>query len=794
MNWSEYFNESVIIPEKNFEINIDQWREGNPLWITGSSGDGKSTYASKLGLETNSRVVHLDLFLMRICRTKEKYEKWLGKAVNKKGTELVLDYINQHPELPRELEWASKECSDYWNDLFKWILYNARNNPRYRNNKYIIEGCDICYMPSNIACELPLIIMGTSNLQGSFRRIKRDNEKGKHTFIENIFNEIKRSRGYIKDLNKNKDEFKKALIKELDESVNFHIKVYHASKEYYKKLKSVGLDFGNMFQEEGFSLYTWTKYKSAIGWGCFEVLKTLKKIDENVTILGCKNSQNPIITKSVYNYLKDNLHKYNKKLLEFYIYTIQLNSDMELGLGHSSNTPNCITIRQTDDIDYSKVEKYQMTIDMLKKNCMIVDDNYIPTKKDIGVDGRLLTPFMTKDYMYQTATKKQLSNDLKIGKLTPNDNLHNYLINNNMELKKIKMKDRFLNETINSETYYRFEYEGIGIYEAWKNNIPMNKWKAILNSGILGWLPKPTFYGSNNRSYFTERGYKEFMKKTYPLIIKDLDKRKIKVSKHHINESDIVYRDDYQIITKDILNETPLETRLTDIRSNFEKEVTLYHGTDHRIPNKIVDPAYGRINVGTRLSGPRYSTWWTKNPFFPFYYCCSGIITNILYDRNYIEKGTKINLLNMFELTKKYFCVDADNNVLYINKILKNDIMKNLNKNPGYIYKVTVPWKLVGRGHDVTLDEYTLDIPVQAEEIVVDYKTLCRNIDIRFIDESECVLRSTKLHIKKGDLEFRKVPFMHKLVYHKMEDRRVKYSKMYNNNLTRRRQERLKNK
>jgi hypothetical protein len=448
----KYLNESIIIPEKNFEINIDQWREGNPLWITGSSGDGKSTYANMLTEKHNAYLVHLDLFLGRICRPKEKYEKWLKSTngtINSNGTEMTLEYINQHPELPWMVEQTYKwdEFAIYWNDFFDWILHNAKYNPKYRNKKIIVEGCDICYMPPEKAIKLPLIIMGTSELQSSIRRIKRDRPDGR-TLLKDIFREIKRSRGYIKDLNRHKDEFKKALIKELNESVNFHIKVYHASKEYYKKLKSVGLDFGNMFQEEGFSLYTWTKYKSAIGWGCFEVLKTLKKIDENVTILGCKNSQNPIITKSVYNYLKDNLYKYNKKLLEFYIYTIQLNSDMELGLGHSSNTPNCITIRQTDDIDYSKVEKYQMTIDMLKKNCIIVDDNYIPTKKDIGVDGRLLTPFMTKDYMYQTGTKKQLSNDLKIGKLTPNDNLHDYLINNNMELKKIRIKDRIKQERL----------------------------------------------------------------------------------------------------------------------------------------------------------------------------------------------------------------------------------------------------------------------------------------------------------------------------------------------------------
>lgn len=242
------------------------------------------------------------------------------------------------------------------------------------------------------------------------------------------------------------------------------------------------------------------------------------------------------------------------------------------------------------------------------------------------------------------------------------------------------------------------------------------------------------------------------------------------------------------------INETPLETRLTDIRSNFEKEVTLYHGTDHKIPNNIIDPAYGRINVGTRLSGPRYSTWWTKNPFFPFYYCCSRVNTNLLYKNGYIPKDATITLLNMFELTKRYFCVDGDNEILYINKILKKDFIEELNKNPGYIYKVTVPWKLVGRGHDNTLDEYTLDIPVKAEEIIVDYKTLCKYLDIRFVNEAECVLRATKVHDKNGDLIFKKVPLINKLVYHRMENRRVKYSKMYNNNLTRRKQERLKNK
>jgi len=436
------YNESLVIPEKNFAINVDQWREGNPLWITGSSGDGKSTYSMKLGEEYDAYVSHLDLFLLRITRPKEKYEKLLSRLINIRGTGIILDYINQHPELPWQIRYDSSEADKLWIKFFDWLLDNTKNNPKYRSKKFIFEGCNICLMSPEKAVTLPLIIMGTSDLQASIRRIKRDRPDGR-PLIEDIFREIKRSRDYIKDLNKQKYDFKRSVRRALHETINSPIKVYHASKNYYKELKSVGLDFGNVFQEEGFSLFTWTKYNSAIGWGCFEVLKTLKKVDSNITHMGCKNSQNPIITKSVFNYLKDNLNNYDKKLLEFYIYTIKLDSDMELGLGHSSNTPNCITIRK-DSIKYAKVDKFIMTIDMIKKHCIIVDDKYQPTTKDFGVNGRFMTPFMTKDYMYQTSVKKQLNNDLKSGKLTPNDNLHDYLIDNNLELTKVRMKDRFL--------------------------------------------------------------------------------------------------------------------------------------------------------------------------------------------------------------------------------------------------------------------------------------------------------------------------------------------------------------
>lgn len=125
------------------------------------------------------------------------------------------------------------------------------------------------------------------------------------------------------------------------------------------------------------------------------------------------------------------------------------------------------------------------------------------------------------------------------------------LIYSNDVYKKELTKNSNVNESTDcNDFYYRFEYNGVGIYEALKNNISNEEWKCILDGGVLGWLPKPKFYGKNNRSYFTEIGYRMFMKTTYPLIIRYLDDKKIKMSKYQISDNDIVYKDRYQIITR----------------------------------------------------------------------------------------------------------------------------------------------------------------------------------------------------------------------------------------------------
>ena len=96
------------------------------------------------------------------------------------------------------------------------------------------------------------------------------------------------------------------------------------------------------------------------------------------------------------------------------------------------------------------------------------------------------------------------------------------------------------------EEYYRFTYNGVGIYEALKQNVNSETWKKLIKSSNFTWLPKPENYPKTNISYFTREGRDMFLKKVLPICEKylgnDIEFSKVKNIKH------IVYKDKYQII------------------------------------------------------------------------------------------------------------------------------------------------------------------------------------------------------------------------------------------------------
>lgn len=100
----------------------------------------------------------------------------------------------------------------------------------------------------------------------------------------------------------------------------------------------------------------------------------------------------------------------------------------------------------------------------------------------------------------------------------------------------------------NNSKYYRITYNGEGIYNALKNNVSMDIWQEILSNSDINWLPKPPTYSSKNISYFTEKGYEEFLNRVMPIISNYLKKENIKVDVFSKISDLFIYSDEYQVV------------------------------------------------------------------------------------------------------------------------------------------------------------------------------------------------------------------------------------------------------
>jgi len=108
-----------------------------------------------------------------------------------------------------------------------------------------------------------------------------------------------------------------------------------------------------------------------------------------------------------------------------------------------------------------------------------------------------------------------------------------------------------MTKTLNNQNvYYRITYNGEGIYNALKNIVDIDTWKDLLSNKNINWLPKPPEYSSKNTSYFTKKGYRFFQQKTLPIILKYLDKENIQINNYNEICNNILYIDEYQIVTE----------------------------------------------------------------------------------------------------------------------------------------------------------------------------------------------------------------------------------------------------
>lgn len=212
--------ENLIISEPDLKINLDKWAPGTPLWITGTSGDGKSTLARTLAEKHDALIVPTDILLLRVFHTKEKWDRIVNSKneFTEERTRMAMEFCKMHPEYPHGLKSKYNATiasyvpggEKYWNDFFTWVIDAVKHDSRYKNKLIIIEGCDVAnYDPQYLATQ-PLIIIGGSKCKTSLRRIKRDISEN-HNIVDAMFREIKRRRDFANDLDDVRDEFRKAI-------------------------------------------------------------------------------------------------------------------------------------------------------------------------------------------------------------------------------------------------------------------------------------------------------------------------------------------------------------------------------------------------------------------------------------------------------------------------------------------------------------------------------------------------------------------------------------------------------
>lgn len=177
---------------------------------------------------------------------------------------------------------------------------------------------------------------------------------------------------------------------------------------------------------------------------------------------------------------------------------------------------------------------------------------------------------------------------------------HRCGMNLDQYVKSWRLKDEYLfNE---DPCYFRVTYDGIGIYEAMKQHMSAEQWKKLLKSDKFTWLPKPKEYPSDCKSYFTKYGMDKFNELVMPVATGCLGNN-IKVEKFS-DVGDIVYRDQYQVITKstdelikesldwidrfvndDEFRESAFISEAYTLKNLPDK---MYFGTPHKITGKTI--------------------------------------------------------------------------------------------------------------------------------------------------------------------------------------------------------------
>ena len=193
----------------------------------------------------------------------------------------------------------------------------------------------------------------------------------------------------------------------------------------------------------------------------------------------------------------------------------------------------------------------------------------------------------------------------------------------------------------------------------------------------------------------------------------------------------------------DIANEK-LETRI--LTGNLMKYMTLFHGSDKDL--KVISPT--SINMGTRLSKQRMSSFWCRSPEYATLWALDWAA--IYYGIPYFH-----------DIDRRFFVVPE----IYLkNKSTGEEgwaeewILKYLDKYKLYIYKARIPIRDIGIGQ-LPINEFTVD-----KEIVPDKKIVLTRKDVeKFVKYIPQETFDKCKEIGYGSLRKSKTTFLEKILF-----------------------------
>lgn len=174
--YGNFILENYVFGEKDLEYNLNKWKVGqkNVLFITGLSGSGKSTKASKLSKENNAINIEMDLFEYNQILFDPTVNHDEGNLIMKKYFEKRFGGPNKFPVDENNI------ISDWENfglEVCQFINHILQIANKNKNKLYVVEGIQIIEIGDKIFDEIedyPVIVVGTSMIRSIIQAAKRE--------------------------------------------------------------------------------------------------------------------------------------------------------------------------------------------------------------------------------------------------------------------------------------------------------------------------------------------------------------------------------------------------------------------------------------------------------------------------------------------------------------------------------------------------------------------------------------------------------------------------------------------